>query len=110
MSKRQYTAADLQVGNSAQFDINHSVPPHTHHVYFGRPLTRAEQHLFVDVIARFLTLSLHDSRLNTPAAAVSLMPSAFAAGSTPTPPTKYSCQNLTRRPHRGWRTCLSGSR
>lgn len=42
MTKRQYTAADLQVGNNAQFDVNHSATTHTHHMYFGRPLTHAE--------------------------------------------------------------------
>jgi len=26
---------------------------------------------------------------------------------TPTPPTTHSCQNLTRKRHSGWRTCLS---
>lgn len=61
MTKRQYTVADLQVGNSAQFDVNHGVTTHTHHVCFGRPLTRTEQHLFVDVLIGFYH-TVHFSR------------------------------------------------
>ncbi|MEZ4859727.1 MAG: hypothetical protein R3C14_00390 [Caldilineaceae bacterium] len=53
MAKRQYTAADLQVGNSAQFSTSNGVTTHTHQVRFGRPLTRAEQHLFADVLIGF---------------------------------------------------------
>ena len=53
MAKKQYTAADLQVGTTATFQINDGITTHTHIVHFGRPLTRAEQHLFSDVMIGF---------------------------------------------------------
>lgn len=53
MTKRQYTAADLLVETTATFQTNNDVTTHSHHVRFGRSLTRAEQHLFADVLIRF---------------------------------------------------------
>lgn len=53
MAKQQYTAADLQIGNSAQFHVSNGVTTHTHSVRFGRPLSHAEQHLFRDVLIGF---------------------------------------------------------
>ena len=53
MAKPHDTAADLQVGTTATFQTNNGVTTHSHRVRFGRPLTRAEQHLFVDVMIGF---------------------------------------------------------
>lgn len=53
MTKRQYTAADLLVETTATFQTNNDVTTHSHHVRFGRSLTRAEQHLFADVLIGF---------------------------------------------------------
>lgn len=53
MAKPHYTAADLQIGTTATFQTNNGVTTHSHRVRFGRPLTRAEQHLFVDVMIGF---------------------------------------------------------
>lgn len=53
MAKPHYTAADLQIGATATFQTNNGVTTHSHRVRFGRPLTRAEQHLFVDVMIGF---------------------------------------------------------
>ena len=53
MANKQYTAADLQVGTTATFQTDNGITTHTHLVRFGRPLTRAEQHLFVDVLVGF---------------------------------------------------------
>lgn len=53
MSQTQYTAADLQIGTTASFQSNDGITTHTHRVRFGRPLTRAKQHLFSDVLIGF---------------------------------------------------------
>lgn len=59
--KVSLTAADLQVGQAAIFQTNNGVTTHTHQVQFARPLTRAEQHLFVDVLTGFYH-TVHFSR------------------------------------------------
>ena len=53
MANKQYAAADLQVGTTATFQIDNGITTHIHLIRFGRPLTRAEQHLFVDVLVGF---------------------------------------------------------
>lgn len=61
MAKRQFTATDLQVGQTATFHTSGPITTHTHQVHFGRPLTRAEQHLFIDVLTGFYH-TVHFSR------------------------------------------------
>ena len=61
MTKREYTLADLQVGQSATFKTTNGITSHTHQVRFGRGLTRAEQHLFADILVGFY-YTVHYSR------------------------------------------------
>ena len=53
MAKRTYTEADLQIGRIADVKREGETVAHTHCVHFARPLTRAEQHLFTDVLVGF---------------------------------------------------------
>lgn len=53
MAKRTYTEADLQIGRTADIKREGGTVVHTHCVHFARPLTRAEQHLFTDVLVGF---------------------------------------------------------
>lgn len=53
MTKTKYTATDLQIGTTARFQNDNGITTHTHRIRFGRPLTRAEQHLFSDVLIGF---------------------------------------------------------
>ena len=53
MAKRTYTEADLQIGRTADVKREGETVVHTHSVHFARPLTRAEQHLFTDVLVGF---------------------------------------------------------
>ena len=51
--KRIYSEADLQVNRTAKYVRNDDSITHTHTVTFGRALTTAERHLFVDVLMGF---------------------------------------------------------
>ena len=53
MAKQSYTAADVRIGTVADITREGETIIHTHRVLFTRPLTRAEQHLFVDVLIGF---------------------------------------------------------
>lgn len=53
MAKQLYTAADLRIGTVADIAREGETIVHTHRVLFARPLTRAEQHLFADVLIGF---------------------------------------------------------
>lgn len=53
MAKQKYTEADLQVGTITDVKREGETVVHTHRVIFTRALTRAEQHLFTDVLIGF---------------------------------------------------------
>lgn len=53
MAKRTYTEADLQIGRTADVKREGETVTHIHCAHFARPLTRAEQHLFTDVLVGF---------------------------------------------------------
>lgn len=53
MAKQSYTAADVRLGTVADIAREGETIVHTHRVLFARPLTRAEQHLFTDVLIGF---------------------------------------------------------
>ena len=53
MAKKKYTAADLHIGTITDVKREGETVVHTHRVRFTRPLTRAEQHFFADVLVGF---------------------------------------------------------
>jgi hypothetical protein len=53
MAKQKYTKADLHVGAKTDLKREGKTIMHTHRVIFARPLTRAEQHFFTDVLVGF---------------------------------------------------------
>jgi len=53
MAKPTYTDADVRIGVTADVKWEEQTVMHTHQVIFARPLTRAEQHLFADVLVGF---------------------------------------------------------
>jgi hypothetical protein len=53
MAKPTYTNADLRVGSTTDVKREGQTIVHAHRVIFARPLTRAEQHLFADVLVGF---------------------------------------------------------
>ena len=61
MAKPSYTAADVRLGTVADIRREGETIIHTHRVLFTRPLTRAEQHLFADVLIGFY-YTMHFSR------------------------------------------------
>lgn len=61
MAKPPYTKADLHIGTITEVRQEGETVVHTHHVRFARPLTRAEQHLFADVLVGFY-YTVHFSR------------------------------------------------
>lgn len=61
MAKPSYTAADVRIGTVADIRREGETIIHTHRVLFTRPLTRAEQHLFADVLIGFY-YTVHFSR------------------------------------------------
>lgn len=61
MAKREYTAADLQISQAAQFQTVNGITSHTHQIQFGRSLSHAEQHLFADILIGFY-YTVHYSR------------------------------------------------
>jgi len=61
MTKKQYTAADLQISKVAEFETVNGITTHTHQIQFGRSLSHAEQHLFADILIGFY-YTVHYSR------------------------------------------------
>jgi hypothetical protein len=53
MAKLTYTVTDLRIGATTDVKREDKTVVHTHRVIFARPLTRAEQHLFADVLVGF---------------------------------------------------------
>ena len=53
MAKPTYTDADLRLGATTDVKREGQTVVHTHRVTFARSLTRAEQHLFTDVLVGF---------------------------------------------------------
>lgn len=53
MAEPKHTAADLHIGTTTNIKREGETVVHTHRVRFARPLTRAEQHLFADVLVGF---------------------------------------------------------
>ena len=53
MAKRTYTETDLVMGAKTHVKKEDKTIVHTHRVIFTRPLTRAEQHFFADVLVGF---------------------------------------------------------
>ncbi len=53
MAKPTYTDADVRIGATTDVKREGQTVVHTHRVIFVRPLTRAEQHLFADVLVGF---------------------------------------------------------
>ena len=53
MATPSYTAADVRIGTVADITRAEETIVHTHRVLFARPLSRAEQHLFTDVLIGF---------------------------------------------------------
>lgn len=53
MAKQTYTAAHMHVSTIADVTREGETVVHTHRLSFARPLTRAEQHLFADVLVGF---------------------------------------------------------
>ncbi|ETW94079.1 MAG: hypothetical protein ETSY1_36435 [Candidatus Entotheonella factor] len=53
MNKPTYTDTDLYLGASTDVKHHDQVIIHTHRLIFARPVTRAEQHLFADVLVGF---------------------------------------------------------
>ena len=53
MAKKKYTEADLHIGTMTNVRREGETVVHTHRVRFTRPLTRAEQHFFADVLVGF---------------------------------------------------------
>ena len=53
MAKPTYTDADVRLGATTEAKREEQTIVHTHRVIFARPLTRAEQHLFADVLVGF---------------------------------------------------------
>src|SRR5262245_9044951 len=53
MAKLTYTDADVRLGTKSDVKREGQTVVHTHRVLFARPLTRAEQHLFADVLVGF---------------------------------------------------------
>ena len=53
MAKPTYTDADVRLGATTEVKREGKTMVHTHRVLFARPLTRAEQHLFADVLLGF---------------------------------------------------------
>jgi hypothetical protein len=53
MAKPTYTDADVRIGTTTDVKREGQSVVHTHRVIFARPLTRAEQHLFADVLVGF---------------------------------------------------------
>ena len=53
MAKPTYTDADLRIGATTDVKRERQTVMHTQRVIFARPLTRAEQHLFADILVGF---------------------------------------------------------
>ena len=53
MTKPKYTETDVHIGTITEVKWEGETVVHTHRVSFSRPLTRAEQHLFADVLIGF---------------------------------------------------------
>ena len=53
MAKQKYTEAHVHVSTIADVTREGGTVVHTHHLSFARPLTRAEQHFFADVLIGF---------------------------------------------------------
>ena len=53
MAKQTYTDADLRIGATTEVKREGQTVVYTHRMIFARPLTRAEQHLFADVLVGF---------------------------------------------------------
>jgi hypothetical protein len=53
MAKQKYTEADLHVGTTTDVKREGKTIVHTHRVIFIRPLTRAEQRFFAEVLVGF---------------------------------------------------------
>ena len=65
MAKQKYTEADVHIGTIADVKRAGATLTHTHRVIFTRPLTRAERHLFADVLVGFY-YTVHFSQLAEP--------------------------------------------
>jgi len=61
MAKPTYTDADVRMGATTEVTRAGETVVHTHRVIFARALTRAEQHLFADVLVGFY-YTVHFSR------------------------------------------------
>src|ERR1043166_10011887 len=53
MAKPTYSDADVRIGATTDVKWEGQTVVHSHRVIFARPLTRAEQHLFADVLVGF---------------------------------------------------------
>ena len=53
MAKPTYTVADVRIGATTDVRREDKAVVHTYRVIFARALTRAEQHLFADVLVGF---------------------------------------------------------